>query len=647
MKIGMSGFDISSMVGELQELVGGRIDKAYQLSRSKLLLRIRTFEKGRADLIIVVGKWLYIASKSPETPKTPTSFAMLLRKHLSNGTITKIQQQGFDRIVVFDIQKAESYQLVCEMFSKGNVILNSQGKIIQPLIPKSWRHREVRAKRDFEFPPSRYDFKTLAREPFENILSSSKKDIVRTLATDLNLGGLYAEEICLNSEIEKDKKASELTQDEINRIFLALQNLLSQLDDSKGGLAVISDSEIIDIVPFPLKIYQGYDSDKFDRLSEAIEKYLENFVEEEPLDKEYDKNRAKLERQKAQQEKAIINQEKKAERDRKIAELIYANYQECNSILKTVKEGLENKTIQDLIIKLEKETSFKQLDPVKNVLTILLKTEDEYEIEVILNYKKSIEENAGIYYDKVKRAKEKLDGAIKSLKETENKLNRIETEMQKKKRRKKRTSKQFWFEKYRWFISSDGNVVIAGRDAKTNDKIVKKYLKEEDRYAHAEIHGAPSVVIKHNNSEFSEQTLKEACEFALNFSKAWNAKIGAGSAYWVLSDQVSKTAPSGEFIPRGAFIIRGKRNYTQKIEMRLAIGMIAYEGTQKIMCAPVSAIENQCSSYVIFEPGDMKKSDFVKKICKAFDTESEEVSKILPPGNVKIIKVVGLSEDIF
>jgi hypothetical protein len=241
----------------------------------------------------------------------------------------------------------------------------------------------------------------------------------------------------------------------------------------------------------------------------------------------------------------------------------------------------------------------------------------------------------------------KLDSAKKSLKETEHRHDRIEIKLQEKKQKKKRTSKHFWFEKYRWFISSDGNVVVAGRDAKTNDKIVKKYLSDKDRYAHAEIHGAPSVVVKHNNSEFSEQTLKEACEYALNFSKAWNAKIGAGSAYWVLPDQVSKTAPSGEFIPRGAFIIRGKRNYIQNIEMRLAVGLMEYEGAEKIMCAPETAILTQCTHYIIFEPGDMKKSDFVKKLSKAFDMEPDEVSKVLPPGNVKIIRIVGLSENIF
>jgi predicted ribosome quality control (RQC) complex YloA/Tae2 family protein len=647
MKSGMSSFDIAAMVKELQTLIGARIDKTYQLSRDKLLIRLRVPEQGRKDLVIIVGKWLYLTSKSQETPKTPTSFAMLLRKHLSNGTITKIEQHGFDRIVKIHIQKAESFQLVCEMFREGNVVLVSDGKIIQPLISKSWSQREVRAKRDYVFPPPRYDFIALDRKSFEDILKNSKKDLVRTLAGDVNLGGVYAEEICQITEIPKNKKAKELSVDEIELIFDAMKNLLTSLKEVKGGMLVSADSNIVDVIPFPLNKYEENEKENFDVFSEAVEKYLENFVEEEPVDIDYENAKSRLERQKAQQEKAILNQEKKAERDKKTAELIYGHYQDCEGILSSVKSGFESKTLPDLIPKLEEQSIYKQLNPAKSEIVLELEDENENKFEVILNFKKSIEENAGIYYDKAKKAKEKLEGAKNSLKDTEVKLSKIEVEKEVKKKKRKRGTKKFWFEKYRWFISSDGNIVIAGRDARTNDKVVKKYLADKDRYAHAEIHGAPSVVIKHQNEEILERTLQEACEFALNFSKAWNAKIGAGNAYWVLPDQVSKTAPAGEFVPRGAFIIRGKRNYTQKIEMRLGVGLITYEGTEKVMCAPVSAIENQCSRYVIFEPGDMKKSDFVRKLCKTFDLEKEEVAGILPPGNVKVVSSVGLADDAF
>jgi predicted ribosome quality control (RQC) complex YloA/Tae2 family protein len=294
---------------------------------------------------------------------------------------------------------------------------------------------------------------------------------------------------------------------------------------------------------------------------------------------------------------------------------------------------------------LNESDTFISFDPAKGEVTVGFLDQDKNRLEAVLDINKSLEEKAGEYYDRVKKSKEKLKGAAESLKETESKLANLDLELKQKKRKKVRDSKQFWFEKFRWFISSEGNVVIAGRDAKTNDKIVKKYLSEKDRYAHAEIHGAPSVVIKHNDEEISENTLREACEFALAHSKAWNAKIGSGNAYWVTSDQVSKTPPAGEFLPRGAFMIRGRRNYIQNIKLRLAVGRISYEGAEKIMCASESALESRSQSYVVLEPGDMKKSNLIKKLCAVFDVDQKEVERILPPGDVKIVGRVGISED--
>jgi len=646
MKEGMSSFDIAAMVKELQSLIGARIDKVYQLDRDRLLFRLRVFEEGRKDLLIVVGKWLYLASQTQEIPKEPTSFAMLLRKHLGNGTITKIEQKGFDRIIVFHVQKAENYLLIFELFQEGNIVLVQDSKIIQPLIPKSWSHRKVRAHRDYVFPPARLDFKEIDKDGYNDILKSSKKDIVRTLAIDINLGGQYAEELSLLSGLDKGKKTNQLSDDEIIRTYEELKKLLASLDDAKGGYIVYEDSQPIDMTPFPLKIYEGYKSEKFDSLSIATEKFLESAEKKEPLDVEYEELVAKYKRQLAQQEKAVKNLKERAEEQKNKADLIYVYYQECEKVINLLKTGIKEKDIAELTSLLKEETSFKKLKPEKNEVILSLKDKNDESKEIILNFKSSVEENAGFYYDKAKKSREKLDGAKKSIIETRKQLDRIGIAKKEQKRKVKRKTKEFWFEKYRWFISSDGNIVIAGRDAKTNDKIVKKYLTEKDRYAHAEIHGAPSVVIKNKNGEVMEQTLKEACEFALAYSKAWNAKIGAGKAYWVLPDQVSKTPPSGEFLPRGSFMIRGRKNFVTNIELRLGIGKIEYETSQKVMCAPVSAIESQSKSYIIFEPGDMKKSSFIRRACEILNVEHEEVQRILPPGDIKIVRTVGIPENM-
>jgi predicted ribosome quality control (RQC) complex YloA/Tae2 family protein len=247
------------------------------------------------------------------------------------------------------------------------------------------------------------------------------------------------------------------------------------------------------------------------------------------------------------------------------------------------------------------------------------------EKKFVLDYEKSINENAQIYYEKTKKVKEKLDGARTALNESLRKLKEAQKKAELEEEIKiKRPKKRFWFEGYRWFISSDDTLVIAGKDVKTNDKVVKKHLKERDRYAHADIRGAPSVVIKHER-EITERTLEEACIFSLTYSKAWNAKIGAGSAYWVLPEQVSKTPQPGEFLPRGAFVIRGKRNYLHRLNMRVAIGEIEHEGEKKIMGGPVSAVQSHSKKYVIIEPGDVKKNEFANAIAKVFNAAQEEI----------------------
>ena len=70
--------------------------------------------------------------------------------------------------------------------------------------------------------------------------------------------------------------------------------------------------------------------------------------------------------------------------------------------------------------------------------------------------------------------------------------------------------------------------------------------------------------------------------------------------------------------------------------------MIVYEGIEKVMCGPLSTVMAQCKSYLIIEPGEMKKGTFERKVCELFDVPRGEVERILPPGGVKIAKKVSV-----
>ncbi|XP_055586216.1 ribosome quality control complex subunit NEMF homolog [Uranotaenia lowii] len=185
--------------------------------------------------------------------------------------------------------------------------------------------------------------------------------------------------------------------------------------------------------------------------------------------------------------------------------------------------------------------------------------------------------NARRYYDQRRFAARKeqktIESSSKALKNAEKKtaqtLKDVRTQTTISKARK-----VYWFEKFYWFISSENYLVIGGRDQQQNELIVKRYMRPADIYVHAEIQGASSVVIKNpSGGDIPPKTLLEAGTMAISYSVAWDAKV-VTSAYWVKSDQVSKTAPTGEYLTTGSFMIRGKKNFLPPCHLVLGLSFM-------------------------------------------------------------------------
>jgi len=116
--------------------------------------------------------------------------------------------------------------------------------------------------------------------------------------------------------------------------------------------------------------------------------------------------------------------------------------------------------------------------------------------------------------------------------------------------------------------------VVGGRDQQQNEMVVRRYLKTGDIYVHADLQGASSVVIKNSSgAPVPPKTLNEAGVMAVCYSMAWEAKVVAG-AWWVHSNQVSKTAPTGEYLTTGSFMVRGKRNYLPPTQLAMGFGFL-------------------------------------------------------------------------
>ncbi len=137
--------------------------------------------------------------------------------------------------------------------------------------------------------------------------------------------------------------------------------------------------------------------------------------------------------------------------------------------------------------------------------------------------------------------------------------------------------------------------------------------------------------------------MKEACRFALVFSKAWHTGLGSGSAYSVTPEQVSKTAESGEYLKTGSFVIRGKRSYHHNITLTLGVGEVLHEGARRVISADPDAIEELSGKYIILKPaGPLERRSLVRQLFESFEVPPEEVERILPAGTFSVGKVKGL-----
>ncbi len=642
MKKEMSSLDVRSVVSEMSALEGAHMDKIFHWGPGNVLFRI-SVTGGKKELFFKDKKWLHMPPVKPEAPVLPTSFASFMRKYLDNARIGKTVQMGFDRVVVMDLKKGETdYQLIFEIFGGGNVLLVSEGKIVNCLIHKTYRDRAARPGEEYVMPRPRFEPGVSTFEDFATLFRSSDSDTVRTLATSVNLGGQYAEEICVRAGADKRAPAGSVGDDMLKTVFEKIGELVSSAASSPEPTAYRKDGKIVDLAPVRLMSYGEADAERYETMSLAICAMLRE-TEETAVEDYVDPDILKLRRRIEKQEETIAEYEMDAEEFRLQADALYTDYQKAKELLAVLEQQSKRLTWDKLSEGAMRIPFVSSIDPSKNTVTASLGGQ-----KVVLDYTKGVDANASAIYQKGKDIGDKGKRALDALDLSREELERKEKGFAKERHlalTRAQPTKQFWFDRYKWFFTPSGKLVIAGRDAHSNDNIVKKHLKDGDVYVHADIHGAPSVVFK-EGSAASPEELKQACVFAFCHSKAWVSAMSDGSAFWVHPDQVSKTPNPGEFVPRGAFIVRGKRNYEYHIQTELAVGEVDHQGNRKVMCGPRDVIEGASEKYFVIRPGRGKNKKTASDIAKAFEVPEEEISGILPPGDSEITDKIWPKESV-
>ncbi|EMA64787.1 Fibronectin-binding A domain protein [Halorubrum distributum JCM 13561] len=729
----LSSIDLAALVTELNRYEGAKVDKAYLYDDDLLRLKLRDFDRGRVELMIEVGDIKRAHAADPDhvadAPGRPPNFAKMLRNRLSGADFAGVEQYEFDRILTFEFEREDqNTTLVAELFGQGNVAaLDETGEVIGALSTVRLKSRTVAPGSQYEYPASRLNPLTVSRGGFDRHMRESDSDVVRTLATQLNLGGLYAEEVCTRAGVPKETPIDEATDDQLGALHDALSRIGERLrsgdidprvyeesvdgEGGDGGDADGSDGRdprVVDVTPFPLAEHEDLPSVGFDSFNAAVDEYFHRLGGEEteegeaPADAsasrpDFEEEIAKQERIIEQQKGAIEGFEEQAQAERERAELLYAHYDLVDEVISTVREARENEVPWDEIEETLAAGAERGIPAAEAVVgvdggegTVTVELEEEGDdggtMAVELDASEGVEVNADRLYREAKRVEGKKEGAKEAIESTREELEAV-------KERKREWEEQQaaddgsggdggdnegeedeeyetdwlarssipirspddWFERFRWFHTSTGYLVIGGRNADQNEELVKKYMSKHDRFFHTQAHGGPVTLLKAAGPsesadpvDFSEETLREAAQFAVSYSSDWKDGRGAGDAYMVEPDQVSKTPESGEYIEKGSFVIRGDRTYFEDVACRIAVG-VQCEPVTRAIGGPPSAIVDRAAAHVTFEPGMYAQNDaammayrnlkerfndksFVRKVASA-----DQLQEFLPPGGSDIV----------
>lgn len=652
----MSNVDIYTVSDELNNLLSGaRVDKSFQPTNDIVVMRFHVPGTGRVDLVMQCGSRIHTTQYPLENPTTPPSFPMLLRKRIKGAHVESITQHNFDRVIKIRVKKDKYYTIIVELFDKGNIILlDDENNIIQPLKRKQLSERDISSKREYVFPKERgINPIEVTKEELSELFKNADSDAVRTLAMN-GLGSLYAEEIIQRAnntvEIDKNTPTSQLSDEQIVEIHNSMQELFDNLKDGSIKPQIVKKDSKEDVVPLDLIKYDDFEKTFYNDFNEACDEFYSKKVNstiKNVKEAAWNKKVNKFEKRLNLQQETLDNFEKTIKESKHKGEVIYSNYPTIENIINVVNNAWSNdysfKEIGKILKKAKKDGMaeaqiYESIDKM-GVLTLNIS-----DTSFNINPKLTIPENAEIYYEKAKKAKRKTKGALIAIENTKKQLEDIKSKkdiaMENVSVPKKRIKKNLkWYEKHRWFISSDNTLVVGGRDANSNELIVKKYLDPNDIYLHADIHGASSVSIKLNGEELNENIIKESGEFAASFSSAWSMGFTTQDVYWVHPDQVTKTPESGEFLKKGSFVIRGHRNYIRSARVRLGIGIVDYEG-KRIMAGPVDALEAHCDNFVVLKPGFTKKEAIAKKILHKINEDDlitlDDIIRVLPSGKCDI-----------
>jgi len=612
----LAGIELVYLIKEIgQKIEGCYVSNIYGINRNSLLFKMHHPDQPDIMLMIsTIGMWT--TSKKID-PIEPNKLLRRLRSDLLRSKIEKIEQIGTERIAYLTFSNFDNrFVLIVEFFGEGNMLLcNYNKKILALMHSIDVRHRQLRIGLEYKPPPDDgIDIIDLKKEEFKKLLSTSTS-IGKTIGRSLGLPKKYVEEIIRLSSIERTKPSNEISDDEFESLFDVINTTISNVIKGNHDPTIITDSEESDV--FPIRFSD--DNTKAREVS-SFNEGLDLIFTEQILQKgkslyskDAEKRISELQNRLDEQKNAITVVEEKSKKIAEVANMLFSLQADGKS---EISESAVVETLKNHNAELIKEKG----------VSILKITDTKVKIDLDA----PLPSIASVLFDESKKQRGAKGSIEKLIKKTEEQLQKTieKGEIAKGSISFSNIRKKNWYERYRWFFTSDGLLAVGGRDGSSNSALIRKYMENDDKIFHAEINGSPFFILKDRSDTLKALSLEETAHATVCFSRAWQTSAHGLNSFWVKPDQVKKAAPSGQTMGKGSFMIYGTRNFIKVSSLKLAVGILKDNENFLLVCGPPEAIKKKCVCYAIIEPGGSTISDVAKKIRSEFNKNNDAFQKL-------------------
>jgi len=593
----LSGFEVLALVKEIGEaLRGAYVNNIYSIGTSQLL-RFRRPEGEDLWLVASPGRGAWISKSVTERAET-TGFTSRLRSELERARFLGAAQADLDRVFLLSFEGNVERRLIVELMPPGNlVVTDAEGKVL--LVQKEVRADTRLLVHGGTYQPPKQGRLSPAEVDVDQLRAviGQERTVGQAIGRHVALPRKYVAETLSRLGLSDGSLSAELRgrEDEVVRV---LRGMVDEARDAPRP--TISEGprgqEVYVIPPGGVGITESAAT-----VSELCDRIY-------PMDALADEGEPS---------------QPQAGRRRELEITISRLREEAAELITRASKARE-------------AASKAEASSVEDALRILRESGVRPTKEP-----SSSAAVASALFDQAKGFETKSAESLVAAAKLERRSSRIQPAERPKTKPIPRR-KQEWFERFRWFVTSGGRLAVGGRDAQSNSLLLSRHLEEDDVVYHADLFGSPFFVLKGGMQQSDAEAL-ELAQATVSFSSGWKTGLGAADAYWVLKDQVSRTTESGEYLPKGSFVIRGKKNFARHAMLQLAVGV---DSAGRVLAGPESAVARSSARYVVIIPHREKTTDTAKKVLRELSPPDgtgaapalDDVVRALPSGGGKIVR---------